>query len=402
MAALQSAYLGLSTMTITPRCALIFLLLGSLLCFSVPCYGGGQSVGREVLKDVGTGWSLSPSFKFDALCFLNIMSADPFYLAHYRDEYARFEPRLTPAVRTALANITRRIKGENGGIVSAFLCLYFSATEDETLDDMLQTPENSESMLRNLKRTPYFNRNGWLLYLSVREDLTTALSFLKAIRFDEYWQQSILPRVRQNVAETEKFLPQYDVIAAIKNLTGIALPSNRITIYMLYYSHPHGIRVTGERFLANIRWPHRVVLQNAVHELLHPPYDLARDRELRATLKLLRRDEFLMSKVENHNQSFGYNSFESFIEEDCVRALEQVIQEKLGIAREPRQRWLEEDEGMHVFAVALYSHMKQENFNARRESFRDFLVRAIRSGKLAAGSIKPAYEAFYGDVKRLD
>ena len=78
-----------------------------------------------------------------------------------------------------------------------------------------------------------------------------------------------------------------------------------------------------------------------------------------------------------------------------MRALEQVVTEKLKIAREPHQRWKDEDEGIHVFAVALYSVMKQEQFNRRAETFRDFLIRMINSGKLSAGRIKPLYDAFY-------
>jgi len=39
--------------------------------------------------------------------------------------------------------------------------------------------------------------------------------------------------------------------------------------------------------------------------------------------------------------------------------------------------------------------MKEEDFNGERESFRDFLIRMIRSGKLKAGSIKPINDAFY-------
>jgi hypothetical protein len=45
------------------------------------------------------------------------------------------------------------------------------------------------------------------------------------------------------------------------------------------------------------------------------------------TLGSLRADAFLMDKVNNHNPAFGYNTFEGFIEEDCVQALEQIINE---------------------------------------------------------------------------
>ncbi len=68
----------------------------------------------------------------------------------------------------------------------------------------------------------------------------------------------------------------------------------------------------------------------------------------------------------HHNPSFGYNSFDGFIEEDCVQALEQVVNERLKVEREAHKRWQESDDGMHVFAVALYRSMKEEGFNQKK------------------------------------
>lgn len=70
---------------------------------------------------------------------------------------------------------------------------------------------------------------------------------------------------------------------------------------MLYYSQPHGIKVAGTRFLTDVAWPFEIVLRNAVHKMMHPPYDLANNDELRNLLFLLKGDEFLMDKVLNHN-----------------------------------------------------------------------------------------------------
>jgi hypothetical protein len=103
----------------------------------------------------------------------------------------------------------------------------------------------------------------------------------------------------------------------------------------------------------------------------------------------------LMDRVKNHNPSFGYNTFAGFIEEDSIQALEQIINEEFKTEVEAHRRWKENDDGMHVFAVALYSTMKSENFDGTRGKFREFLLRVIRSGKLSAGKIKPLYEAFY-------
>ncbi len=147
--------------------------------------------------------------------------------------------------------------------------------------------------------------------------------------------------------------------------------------------------------MTDVAWPLEIVLRNAVHEMMHPPYDLPNDTELREALSLLEDDEFLMDKVLNHNPAFGYNSFEGFMEEDCVQALEQIINEKLGFEREAQKRWKENDEGMHVFAVALYNLMKEEDYNEKGELFRDFLIRMMRTGKLAPGKIKQMYDDFY-------
>ena len=344
-----------------------------------------------------TQWQIEPSFKFDLLCFLNTLTVDPYYLNYYQDEYDKFKPLLSVECQKALSNLKTKIKDENQGIISAFLCLYFSATEDKTLDDMLKTLENSQIMQNNLKKTPYYNEESWQLYESVRQDLKTIFLCLKDIKFDSYWSENILPRAEEKISLIEKELPKYNVIAEDEKLLGFALPSNKIKVYMLYYSQPHGIKVTGTRFLTDVAWPFNIVVRNAVHEMMHPPYDLPKDVELKEVLSLLKQDEFLMDKVLNHNPAFGYNSFEGYIEEDCVQALEQLINEKLGVEREAHKRWKESDDGMHVFAVALYNVMKQENYNEKREPFRDFLVRMIKSGKLGPGRIKQIYDDFYGN-----
>lgn len=372
--------------------AMLFIILPS------PLYGVTQQRPANTALHSRTSWKVSPSFKFDVLCFINVLTGDAFYLRYYGDEYSAFAPRLSPQARAALVVLKRRLKDDNKVIISAFLSLYFSATEDESLDDMLRTIDNSELMKSNLRQTVYFNKEGWKLYESVRAELRTIFVSLKETGFADYWRQNILPRVQQKIASLENRLIDFDVVSEVENCLGFALPSNTITMYMLYFAQPHGIRLTGPRFIADISYPFAVVLQNALHEMMHPPFDLARDRELRAALDSLKADSFLMHAIRNHNPSFGYNSFEGFIEEDCVRALDQVAGERLKIGRDARQRWKDEDEGMHVFSVALYSLMKQENFGQSREPFREFLIRMIRTGKLSKGKIKTIYQDFYASL----
>ena len=344
-----------------------------------------------------TTWQVIPSLKFDALCFLGVMTGDPFYLKYYQKEYSIFADRLTPAASRAFAELKRKLKDENHNIISAFLCLHFSATEAATIDEMLKALDRREALRQNLRKTDYFDEQGWRVFEWVANDLKTALAWLNAAGFVSYWNQNILPALQQRQQELANQLSAYDVVPAVEKYLGWALTSHTITIYLLHFAQPHAIRLTGTRFVADRSYPFAVIVQNAVHEMLHPPFHLTKDRDLRNALATLKRDAFLMDKVLNHNPSFGYNSFVSFIEEDCVRALEQVITEQLNISRDARVRWKAEDDGMHVFSVALYQLMTEERFRNGSETLGAFVLRMSTSGKLAPGRIKPLYEKFYGN-----
>lgn len=342
-----------------------------------------------------TDWKIEPSLKYDAICLLNILTGDPFYLKYYQREYDEFSKKLSNPVKGALAHLQKAVRENNRLILSAFLSLYFSATDEETLEGLLKVLDDSEDMRQKLKATPYYSDVGWSLYESVRGDLKTIFEFLNEIQFESYWRKYIVPKAVERIKKINKELPKYNIVAEVEDHLGVELPSHSITVYLLYFTKPHGLKITGTRFLTDVDWPFAIVVRNAVHEMMHPPFELVKDEELRTTLSLLDKDIFLMDKIRNHDPAYGYNSFEGFIEEDCVQALEQIINERMGIAVDPRRRWREADGGMHVFAVALYSVMKEESFNKKGESFRDFLVRMIRSEKLAPGKIKPIYDRFY-------
>jgi hypothetical protein len=343
-----------------------------------------------------TQWELQPSLKYDAICALNMLSGDPYYLDYYKTDYDRLAKQFTPAELAAFVNLKHRIKDQNGGIVSASLALYFSAVDAESLDDLIAVVQDSSAVRRNLQATPYYSDDGWKLYEANRPDLEAAFRALKRIHFDADWEREVRPKIEQSRAAIAGKLPEYNVIPVVEQVLGSPRPSNRITVYLLYYSEPHGIKITGTRFLTHYSYPFRIVLRNAIHEMMHPPYDLAHDPDLRSALESLKSDAFLMNKVEHHDTSFGYNTLAGLEEEDCVQSLEQIIAERFGIGGDPRAYWREQDGGIHVLAVALYSLMKQPNFDGHAESFPTFLKRQLHSGALSSGHIEQLNRAFFG------
>ncbi len=343
-----------------------------------------------------TQWRIEPSLKYDALCLLNSLTGDSYYVWYYSGLYGKFAPKLTPEAKAALAHLKKVIKDDGGGIISANLCLYFSATNDESIDELLATVNHPEKLREKLSRTPYWSEDGWKRFESVQNDLRVILNWYKQIGFEDYWRENARPAATAKAAKMLALVSKFDVVPLIEQHLGKPLESNTITVYMLNYSQPHGIKIVGTRFLTDVAWPFEIVVRNSVHEMMHPPYQLDGDREFAAVFETLRGDKFLMNKVEHHNKSFGYNTLEGFVEEDCVQALDQLINERLGVAEKPQKRWKLSDDGMHVFAVALYQLMKEENYPSTDKSFRDFLVRMNKEGKLGAGNIKRRHRAMYG------
>src|ERR1700750_2615856 len=93
-----------------------------------------------------TDWQLKPSLKYDALCLLNVLSGDPYYLEYYKAEYDHFHPLFTPKEQAAFVELKHILKDEGGGIVSAGLALNYSVVNDETLPQMIRTAHESTAM----------------------------------------------------------------------------------------------------------------------------------------------------------------------------------------------------------------------------------------------------------------
>ena len=346
-----------------------------------------------------TEWDLKPSLKYDTLCILNSLSGDPYYLQYYNESFQRLRPQFTEQEKTAFKNIKAKIKDQHGEIISAKLALYFSVVNAESLDDLLRVVRDSSEMQRNLQATSYYSADGWKSYEEARPDLEAALLALKRVHFDQYWERNIRPAIEEREQAIRSTLPRYNIVPAVESRLGWPLPSNRITVYMLYFSEPHGIRITGTNFLTHYSYPFRIVMRNAIHELMHPPYDAAHNSAVKEAIESLRADSFLMDKVEHHDRSLGYNTLEGLVEEDCVQALEQNVAEQFDAGGDlkgnPRQYWAEQDGGIHVLAVALYSLMQQEGFPAAGEDFSRFLVRMARSGRLSSGHIEALNKTFF-------
>jgi hypothetical protein len=345
----------------------------------------------------GTDWQLKPSLKYDTLCLMNALSGDPYYLHYYQAEYDHFHALFTPAEQAVFAQLKHVIKDEGRGIVSAKLALYYSAVDDETLPEMIRTAHDSTAMEAGLKKTSYWSADEWQNYEAARPALESALRALDRVGFPAYWAANARPKIEKRIAEISPELAKYDILPAIESYLGFSFPSHTITVYLLAYSEPHGIRITGLRFLTHVSYPFNIVLHSAIHEPMHPPYQ-ADDPKVRKAIDLLGRDPLVVDKVQHHDQSFGYNTADGYIDEDSVEALEQIVSEKFDTSRNPCKYWKEHDSGMHVLAAAIYADYKQAS-SSKPEPYSQWFVRVVQDGQLRGSNLEQTVQSFFSSTR---
>lgn len=355
-----------------------------------------------------TEWEVTAAPAYDALCLIGVLGGDPFYVRFFEEAYRHFDARFTPAEREAFRAVKRILKDEAAGIVSARLGLVFSAAEAGGLGAapprargaiawLLRVARDPARARAALERTPYWSEEGWATYERARPHLIRALQALGRAGFEGFWERRARPRIEPRIAELAPFLRAHDVVPAVEARLGKALPSRRITVHVLAFARPHGIRIVGTRFLADVTFPSDVMVRNAIHEMMHPPYDASRP-EIAQAVAALGADPLIRARVEHHDPSFGYNTVEGYVEEDVVEAMEAVIAEQLGVGR-PDQAgyWREHDGGMHVLAAALYVELRRAEGTAGGPVVVPaFLVDAVRRGDLTGERLARTVEAFLG------
>lgn len=332
---------------------------------------------------IRTKWVVRGSEGFDALSFLSPLSGDPFYLDYYQEAVARFEPRMPAGAMTTLKAIKKQAEAAKI-LLSPFLDVRFSAAPDQTIGELLESAADPDSrILPAFRASPYWDvsdSKAWPKLKAALPQLGSVLEAMRTAGFEEFRRKIFDPK-QSRMEELRTRLAGFDPIAGAEFYTGRKFDPT-IEIILLEFCKPHGIKVIGQRFLSALDWPDEVHIRTAGHEILHPP--LAKDGPaFTAALKALGKDRLLETIIKQHDPKFGYNSLDGLLEEDLVSALDQLIAERFGVARNPRERWNDVDDGMHVLSAGLYGLMKQDGYAQTGGNLEQWLLLQANSGALA-------------------
>jgi hypothetical protein len=191
-----------------------------------------------------------------------------------------------------------------------------------------------------------------------------------------WWSDNAQPALTQRSKELTAAFGQHDLVSLVEQHTHRPLSSREVDVRVLRWAAPHAIRVTGTRFLVDVRYREQTVLNNAVHELLHPPWP--NDHPVKDALAALADEPFLSARFAARDPQAGYNDWGGYVEEDAAQALDQLLLMRLGIeVSDPATRWTTSDGGMHVLALLLHDALVREGFDGQ-VSYADFLDGVLR------------------------
>lgn len=356
-----------------------FFIAGSLgtAALAVPTIASAQNQ-RPPMR---TQWKVRASEGFDALAFLGPLAGGELYLPYYQADADAFAPRLSAAARSEIPALSREANEAGFGLLGPVLSLIFSGGDDTSLDALIAAAAAPETrLLPAYRASSNWGEKDWGWFTAHAPRVKAVLEAMRDAGFSAFRTERIAA-LEGRIVQLQADLGAYDVIRLHEKLTGRTFDP-QIEVVLLQFCKPHGIKVQGQTFLQAADWNTAITVRNAGHEMLHPP--VAMDgAAAKAALAIFAKDPLIPRVVAEHDPKWGYTTLEGLLNEDLAQALDQLIAEALGVARNPADRWRKSDDGIHILAGAFYGMLRQDKWIETGGSIETWLADAAKTGRLA-------------------
>lgn len=360
-------------------------LLATLLV--VACTTNKPPNVGDTRRDVRTEWVIGAAAGMDALLLIGAVGGDVMQGHIYGETIAYVRENISSEGAAAMDQLDAMLRQRMGRLTGPSLAHLFSAGPIATIDDVIESAANPVARLRpGHEASPRWNAKEFENATRAMPIIHTALVALRDIGFSDWYAREHQAAIDASIAANLESVSAFDVIPEQERLLGRTLEPE-IEIVIVAFSQPYGIRIMGQRFVAYYGYEGETQLHIAAHEIFHPPYN-RNDSELASLLAPLESDPWMTSIVEDHDPQYGYNRFTAIVDEDSTEALDQIVSERLGFAKDPRARWRHADGGMHMFAAALYHAMKEDGFAERGGKYEDWLKSALARGLLSPEAVQ--------------
>jgi len=334
-----------------------------------------------------TRWNVTGSEGFDALAFLGPLSGETLYRDYYAADADAFALKLPEAIRADIPKLWKE-SGDGGfGLLGPSLSTVLSGADVATLDGVIAALGDLEGRVRPAYQvSPYYDPKDWAWLNAAAPRLRAVTSAMRAADFTGF-RATRTAGLQARCGEIGRALVPYDVVRLQRKFTGRDFDPT-INVVLVQFAKPHGIKVQGQTFLQSPDYDVATTVRIAAHEMLHPPVPMD-GPTAKAALALLAKDPLIPRIVKEHDPRWGYTTLEGYLNEDLCQALDQLISEALGMARNPADRWRLSDDGMHVLAAGLYGMLRQDKWIQTGGSIEAWLGKAVESGRIAPANLHP-------------
>jgi hypothetical protein len=334
-----------------------------------------------------TQWKVQGSQGLDAIAFLGALSGGELYRRYYAADADGFAARLPEAVRADVPALVQDAQTGGFGLLWPSLANTLSGTDVATLDAVIAALADPEARVRpSFQASQYWDEKDWAWLTANAARLHRVFASLREAGFAAFLAERTAG-LDQRIGELQRALVAYDVVRWQRKLTGRDFDPT-IDVVLLYFSKPHGVKVQGQKFLQGAGNDIGTTVRVAAHEMLHPPFPMD-GPAAKAALAVLEKDALITRIVRDHDPRWGYTTLEGYLNEDMCEALDQLISEALGVARNPADRWRKADDGMHVLAAGLYGLLRQNKWVDAGGDIAEWLARAVAAGRLAPKVLHP-------------
>ena len=338
---------------------------------------------------IRTRWNVTGSEGYDAIAFLGPLTGRDLYRARYAAEADAFGPRLPAAVRDDIPKLADESDASSFGLLWPVLANTLSGAGITDLDSVIALLSDLDARVRpSYAGNPDGSDSDWQWLEANAPRLLRAFTAMRDAGFPQFRRDKLGADFEARVAEEQRALARYDVIRWQEKLTGRTFDPV-INVVLLAFAKPHGAKMQDQTFVQAFGNDTATTVRIAAHEMLHPPIPMD-GPVAKAALAVLERDPLIPRIVREHNPKWGYTTLEGMLNEDLCEALDQLISEKLGVARNPADRWREADDGIHVLAGGLYGLLRQDCWAETGGSIEAWLDAATRAGRLGPAVLHPA------------
>jgi len=336
-----------------------------------------------------TNWNVIGSEGYDAIAFLGALSGRDLYRRYYAAEADIFAARLPAAIRADVPKLADESDKSSFGLLWPVLANVLSGAGVTTLDSVIGLLANLETRVRpSFEKNPSREESDWTWLTANAPRLHAVFTAFRTAGFSAFRRDKLGTNFDARIAEVSRALGGYDVVRWQEKLTGRTFDPV-VNVVLLAFSKPHGAKMQGQTFLQAADYDTATTVRIAAHEMLHPPFPMD-GAAAKAALALLEKDPLIPRIVREHDPKWGYTTLDGMLNEDMAQALDQLISEALGVARNPADRWHKADDGIHVLAAGLYGLLRQDKWVETGGDIEQWLAKAAATGRLAPPNLHAA------------